>query len=205
MKIDLILLSGTPASGKDTLTEELNNRDSRFSHFKKHKIASGGKLDETYHLTSKERFDDMVQNNEFVQFHYRYDRGYGVSLDELLKMKEDNKIPIIHVGKYENIAKFRQFGLRNILSVFIFTDRNSTKDRLIKRHTDNPDEVEKRLSAYDEEIDMLRRAASQNRRLDFDLVIKNNGSSVERAASELFQKIAYFEHNIDSLEDLICL
>jgi restriction endonuclease S subunit len=95
MKFDLILLSGTPASGKDTLTKELCTIDKRFVHFKKHKIASGGKLDDTYYLVTKKEFDQMVENGEFLQYHYRYERGYGVSYKELFFLKEQGKIPVI--------------------------------------------------------------------------------------------------------------
>ena len=38
MKFDLILLSGTPASGKDTLTKELCSIDERFVHLKNIKL-----------------------------------------------------------------------------------------------------------------------------------------------------------------------
>lgn len=204
MKIDLILLSGTPASGKDTLTNGLKSLDTRFVHFKKHKISSGGKLDDTYHLVSKDEFDEMAQNGKFVQYHYRYDRGYGVSESELKLLKEINKIPIIHVGKYENIAKFRNFGLKNILSVFLFTDRNITTERLKIRHPNNSIEIEKRLAAYDEEISILKDKIAENVRLDFDISIKNNSNDVEVATHELYEKILYMERNMESIEELVC-
>ncbi|MDF1876011.1 hypothetical protein JHD48_09710 [Sulfurimonas sp. SAG-AH-194-I05] len=205
MKIDIILLSGTPASGKDSITNNLIEFDNRFVHFKKHKIATGGKMDDTYYLIPKEEFDNMAQNNKFVQYHYRYDRGYGVSLEELKKLKHIGKIPVIHVGKYENIQKFRDFGLKNLLSVLIHTDRKTTLERLQVRHVNDSNEVEKRITAYDEEIKQLCETLDEKKILDFDLLISNNLDNISNISNELYEKITYKEKNCTSIEDiLIC-
>ena len=203
MKIDIILLSGTPASGKDTITTELNKIDNRFVHFKKHKIASGGKLDDTYYLISKDEFDNMAESNQFVQYHYRYDRGYGVSVNELNRLKKLNKIPIIHVGKYENIIKFKEFGIRNILSILIYADRGTTKKRLELRHNENYSEIEKRLTAYDEEIQQLCNGFNDNKVLDFDLVFKNDYQDYKVASQKLYDQIKFFEDNINSIYEVL--
>jgi len=203
MKIDIILLSGTPASGKDTLTHKLTELDNRFVHFKKHKIATGGKLDDTYYLISKTEFDHMAETNQFVQYHYRYDRGYGVSYVELERLKKENKIPIIHVGKYENIMKFRESGLKNILSILIYTDKKETEKRLNIRHKDNPYEIEKRLKAYDEEIEQLCEVYNKQKILDFDLIFINNFENIDIATQLLYDKITYFENNVNSIEEVL--
>ncbi len=203
MKIDVILLSGTPASGKDTLTIELNKIDNRFVHFKKHKIASGGKMDDTYYLISKNEFDSMAKHNQFVQYHYRYDRGYGVSADELKKLKELNKIPVIHVGKYENIIKFKEFGIKNILSILICADKDITKKRLELRHSKDSSEIDKRLNAYDEEIEQLCDVLNNRKVLDFDLVFKNNYQDYSDASQKLYNQIKFFEENMNSIYEVI--
>jgi len=203
MKIDVILLSGTPASGKDTLTAELNKIDDRFVHFKKHKIASGGKMDDTYYLISKDKFDNMAENNQFVQYHYRYDRGYGVSADELKRLKELNKIPVIHVGKYENIIKFKEFGIKNILSILIYADKDTTKKRLELRHSEDISEINKRLDAYGEEIQQLCDVFNNKKVLDFDLVFKNNYKDYKESTQKLFNQIDFFEKNMSSIYEVI--
>ena len=203
MEIDIILLSGTPASGKDTITTELNKIDNRFVHFKKHKIASGGKLDDTYYLISKDEFDNMAESNQFVQYHYRYDRGYGVSVNELNRLKKLNKIPIIHVGKYENIIKFKEFGIKKILSILIYADRGTTKKRLELRHSENYSEIEKRLTAYDEEIKQLCDGFNDNKVLDFDLVFKNDYQDYKVASQKLYNQIKFFEENINSIYEVL--
>jgi guanylate kinase len=204
MKFDLILLSGTPASGKDTLTKELCTIDKRFVHFKKHKIASGGKLDDTYYLVTKKEFDQMVENGEFLQYHYRYERGYGVSYKELFFLKEQGKIPIIHVGKYENIAPFKQNTTFSFLSILIYTNKDITYERLKQRHLKNEKEIEKRLKAYDEEIDIL---CNFNKKplykLSFDIIHNNNTNNFKWSACDLHHKIKFFEKNIYSLQELI--
>ena len=203
MKIDVILLSGTPASGKDTITKELTKIDDRFVHFKKHKIASGGKMDDTYYLISKDEFDNMAENNQFVQYHYRYDRGYGVSVSELNRLKGLNKIPIIHVGKYENIMKFKEFGIKNILSILVYTDKNTTKERLKLRHSKDETEINKRLKAYDEELQQLCNIFNDQKVLDFNIIFKNNYLDHVEASKKLYNQIKFFEENINSIYEVL--
>lgn len=203
MKLTVILLSGTPASGKDTLTNKLTELDDRFVHFRKHKINTGGKLDDTYYLISKEAFDSMAENGEFIQYHYRYDRGYGVSKEELVRLNSIGKIPIIHVGKYENIAKFRDAKLNGVMSVLLFTDKATTKKRLELRHPNNEDEINKRLTAYGEEIEQLKNVYLDNQLLDFNFIFKNNFDDLNLATDSLYDLIRKFEKNCLNINEIL--
>lgn len=189
MEISAILLSGTPASGKDTITKILSQLDRRFCHFRKHKISSGGKLDESYFLVSAEEFENRKKSGGFIQYHERYGRGYGVSVEEFLRVRKMGKIPIIHVGKYENLQAFRDYGLTDsAISVLLYADRKVTKDRLKLRHREN-EEVEQRLVAYNEELQQLRERLSETGKLDFNLVIINNGNDSSLPAQKIIDKL----------------
>ena len=194
MKDLCLLLSGTPASGKDTLTKSIVELDDRFVHFKKHKIASGGKLDDTYYLVDKNEFDSMVSMDKFIQYHYRYDRGYGVSKKEFKHLINCGKIPVIHVGKYENISMFRESGIVNGVSMLIFTNRYVTEMRLKARHDDNSELVRERMIAYDEELKQLCKHLDKYELLDFDMIIENNGDNIHDTARSIISSF-FMEHS----------
>lgn len=99
---EILLLSGTPASGKDEVSAALLKLNSNFEYFKKHCGSEVAKKDGKYIYVRTKEFNDLVKNGSFIQYHGRYERLYGVSLKELEKHWKINKIPIIHNGKLEN-------------------------------------------------------------------------------------------------------
>lgn len=181
-----ILMSGMPCTGKDTLSLKLIERDPTFVLFRKHK-ADQKQLrqdDETYISVSVEQFQEMAQQDAFMQYHTRYGRYYGVSREEYARLVQIGKIPIIHVGKYENLRYLRANGLTNGLSLLLWARRDVVRTRLEERHRHRPDGVDERLVAYDEEIKQLKQHAEAGT-LDFDLVFTNNGPDSSAAADEL--------------------
>src|SRR5690554_6112528 len=110
----ILLVSGTPASGKDTVTKKLVELEPRFCHFKKHRSSDQPKNDGTYIHVSQDKFSSLLEQGEFLQHHYRYGRGYAVAKGELRKHWDKGEIPIIHVGKYENLLPFRNADVATI-------------------------------------------------------------------------------------------
>jgi len=127
----------------------------------------------------------------------------NLTIYELKRLKELNKIPVIHAGKYENIIKFKEFGIKNILSILIYTDRNTTKKRLELRHSEDISEINKRLDAYDEEIQQLCNIFNNKKVLDFDLVFKNNYKNYKESTQKLYGQIKFFEKNINNIYEVL--
>lgn len=178
---NLLLLSGTPASGKDTITNLLIELNPRFQHFKKHRSSNQPKADENYIHVSPEEFSNMATHGEFLQYHYRYDRGYGVAHSELKRHWAKSEIPIIHVGKYENIALLRAKEVVSI-SALLMVSLLETKHRLKKRHNGDIKEEAQRIDAYHEERAELAALVSSGNELAFDLIIDNTTEQAEVVA-----------------------
>lgn len=81
----IILISGTPASGKDTITRLLTSLNPKLRHFKKHRASDQAKEDGTYIHVTADEFAEIEADGGFLQHHYRYGRGYGVSKAELAR------------------------------------------------------------------------------------------------------------------------
>ena len=179
----LLLLSGTPASGKDTITKALCNSHLPFQHFRKHKSARTGKTDSTYIFVDQQQFDAMAARQEFVQYHYRYERGYGVSKQELERIWQRDGIPIIHVGKYENIQFFTKLSNVEITNLLLLTSRQETQRRLEARHGNDRNEIGARLRAYEEERNELADLIRSGRDIAFSGILNNSELPPEDAAN----------------------
>lgn len=183
-KNPILLLCGTPASGKDTITSALIGLNSRFIHFKKHRASEKPKDDNTYICIDNEEFKSLRNQGLFVQHHSRYGRYYGVSLTQLESHWSLGEIPIIHVGKYENIAPFKDANIE-MRSVLLLVDKIETESRLKVRHMGDEQEIQKRLSAYQEERDDLAERILSGVKLDFDLILDNSGNDPKQVAHQI--------------------
>ncbi len=183
---EAILLSGPPASGKDSLTEALHGIDPKFVHFRKHRAGSGGQPGAAYIDISVSQFERMAQQNRFAQWHDRYGRYYGVAVEELDRTLSTAKIPIIHVGKYQNLLALRQHPLlRPALSILLLCSRAAAGVRLENRHAGQLGEVEARLAAFDQEQQTLRDERDRRGLLDFDLVTDSGSKTVSQLARSI--------------------
>ena len=184
-----LLLSGMPGTGKDTLSQGLFERDQTFAFFKKHRAGAATQSraeDDAYVNVSLETFQDIARRDGFIQYHSRYERMYGVSKETYENLVHTNKVPLIHVGKYENLQVLREGGLQDGLSILLWADRAIVQARLQERHKSRIDSVEERMLAYDEEVAQLRKHVTQDTGpLDFDLLLLNNGSDPDIAADQL--------------------
>lgn len=167
----LILLSGTPASGKDTITERLvEEYAGTYVHFKKHRAASPKQIKATYYNVSKSTFENMIRQGEFIQYHERYNRYYGISKRVLDDHLSRGLKPIIHTGKLANLMTIDKNVNHSTVKILLWTTKDIIKERLTLRHKNDPEEISRRLAAADEEMKELK----MNGNLDkFNLIIEN--------------------------------
>lgn len=182
---NIILLSGTPASGKDTVTARIAQSNPKFKFFKKHSCGHTD-IKEHYIQTSAKNFMEMADNGEFLQYHFRYGRGYGVCLSNLEKHWENNETPIIHAGRYKNIIDLKKSDA-NIINILLLTSIDKTRERLAIRHHGAPEEIESRVSAYYEERDDLVNILKSGGDFNFDFVIDTSRLTEEEVATRLLK------------------
>jgi len=187
-----------PGTGKDTLSQGLLERDQTFAFFKKHRAGAATQSraeDDSYVNVSPETFQSLARCDGFLQYHHRYGRMYGVSREIYINLVHAGKIPLLHVGKYENLQVLRKGGgLQDGLSVLLWADRAIVQARLQERHKSRTDSVEERMLAYDEEVAQLKKYLAQGTGLlDFDLLFINNGSDPDIAADQLLSLLQAHE------------
>lgn len=178
----IIIFSGMPASGKDTVTDDLCKVDSSFIHFKKHKsVSKDDKIKDTYYNISANEFEKMIKNDEFLQYHGRYGRYYGIAKSVLDSYLRNNKIPIIHIGRIENFYHFinniptfeKKCGYSaDIIHIQLWETMPVLETRIKKRDR-TPDEIKKRMDAMKQEFEdnIIMMEKSEH---PFDFVVRND-------------------------------
>lgn len=202
----VILLCGPPASGKDKLTEALIILDNKFWHFQKHRGIEGeipnNQASKQYINVSKDEFIKMIEQNQFIQYHERYNRYYGIS-QVLLNDKVNNGfIPIIHTGRIENLKELDRKVNGNTIKVLIWVPIEVLKQRLMKRHNHDSEEVERRLHAAEEEFSDLSKV---DLRKTFDIILENS-HPIKDSAYKLNQYLRdnnLFDREVEMLESYI--
>lgn len=150
----VLLLSGVPASGKDTISQWLVANSTHFELFKKHR-AGCNKPNSSYINVSDELFQELTERGEFLQAHTRYTRSYGVGKENIKIALMQNKIPIIHTGRIENLVILKQsleqeIGVKSV-AVHLWEAKQVIEARLEARHAENS-EISARLIALEEEL-----------------------------------------------------
>lgn len=178
MKRKILIFSGMPASGKDTVTDGIISTDPRFVALKKHKsVGSSDAIKDTYYNISIEEFNQKAKNGDFLQYHGRYGRYYGIDESVLRSLIEQDKIPVIHIGRIENYYAFidsiNNKNIHcNVVHIQLWNSREKLIDR-IKLRDKLPEEIEKRISAMEQEFEDAKAMMERNEK-PFTAVVRNN-------------------------------
>lgn len=168
----VILLSGAPATGKDTITTKLVKMyPQQYIHFMKHRGCDETRSNNQYINVSKQQFKEMIEKNDFLQYHLRYNRYYGISHKMLQNNLALGLTPIIHTGKLENMKEIEREKQYQTTKFLLWVTEEIATARLYERHRSNKEEINERLLAYQEEMVELRQSSKEE---IFDVIIENN-------------------------------
>ena len=167
----LVILSGVSGSGKDTikkaLIKKLDNVESLPSYTSR-APREGEIPGEIYNFVSKEKFEEMISNNEFYEYNVHHENYYGTSRVLMNEKIKEGKVIVkdIDVNGTENLVKLLGNDTK-VVTIFLKVPKDILEKRLLNRMGDKPDykEITLRLNRYDYE----------NSRIGmYDYVIKNN-------------------------------
>ena len=144
--VDILVLIGKTASGKDTISDELIKRYGykRIITYCTRPLRNGEVNGKTYHFINEDDFVNKVKDGFFAEFK-TYDTKfgtwyYGTALEDLEKA-DSNSIIILTPNGYRDIVKTIY---KKPISIYLYANDETIKKRLIKRG-DNPEEAERRL------------------------------------------------------------
>mgnify|MGYP001370062854 CR=1 FL=1 len=176
---NIIVISGPSGVGKDTLMEIIKKKYPEKIHLAITATTREPRSNEengiNHFFVNKDKFNQMIDNEELIEWAKVYENLYGVPKTEITNSASKNIKVLIRV----DVQGARR--LKEILkdSVFIFISPESNKDlkkRLILRHENSEDDIEKRLMEAEVEIGEADW---------FDFIVVNYPNQTEKAVLEL--------------------
>ncbi len=152
-----IVISGLSGAGKDAVIEELLKRGKAL-----HKVVtatsraprSSEREGVDYHFLTKERFEEMIRNNELIEHALVYNDYKGVPRQQILDAMASGLDVIMRVD-VQGARKFRELIPEALLIFITPASEQDWREMLLGRHTDTPEQIERRITAAPGELAYL--------------------------------------------------
>lgn len=181
-----VILYGPPASGKDTITEELARLDNRYALFQRLKVGTGNT--DGYRPTSSAELATLRSSHDVLYENQRYGNTYIIDRPHLAAMLTAGQIPVMHVGQVAGLRAAMRYPARWI-SVLLWCSRDTTGIRARARGSAD---VDARLKTWDETIADLQQATDE----DFLVRIDTDTASPDAAARTIHSHVVSAEPRI---------
>ncbi|ROL57735.1 guanylate kinase [Bacteroidetes/Chlorobi group bacterium Naka2016] len=175
----LIVLSAPSGAGKTTLAKHLL---STFPQFKFSVSATTRKprpneVDgKDYHFLSEGEFKQLIANGGFVEYEQIFGNYYGTLKSEIEKSLQKGEIVVFDIDVKGALSIKRLFPNESFLIFISPPSIEVLKERLIKRGTESPEQLQKRWERIQMEMEQ---------RDKFDYVLVND--DLEEAKKELIE------------------
>ncbi|MDD3020252.1 MAG: guanylate kinase [Alphaproteobacteria bacterium] len=172
----LFILSSPSGAGKTTITRSLLERESHLniSISVTTRPPRPGEVDgKDYHFVTKEKFDQMKENNELLEHAKVFNNYYGTPLapvEDALANSQD----IIFDIDWQGTQQLKQKLVNDLVTVFILPPSQSELERRLKsRQQDGDDVIRDRMQKASDEISHYS---------EYDYIIVN--SDLERSITQ---------------------
>ena len=151
---NLFIIAAPSGCGKTSLVKALLESLSNLSVSVSHTTRKPRKAEidgENYHFVSKERFGEMISNNDFVEHAEVFGNMYGTARSNIKKKLEAN-IDIILEIDWQGARQVRE-NMPNSISIFILPpSKNVLLQRLTDRGQDDEETISKRMKNSESEM-----------------------------------------------------
>ena len=176
----VFIISGPSGSSKDTLIVRLLEKlpELRFSISSiTRRMREGEKQGEKYNFITREKFEDMINNGELLEYNTYVGNYYGTPKAPVVKAIEDGYDIIIEVD-VNGAAQIRE-KLREAVSIFIMPPSyEELKARLSGRGTETKELIDRRMESA---LGEIRRAS------EYDYIVVND--DIDTAVNDIMSVI----------------
>ena len=151
----MFVLSSPSGAGKTTLTKKIAENNPNFSISISHTTRKprpneiNGK---DYHFVSAEKFDSLIEKNNFYEYAKIFDNYYGTLKETVKQIKSEGKDVLFDID-WQGTQQLKKIDNLSIVSIFILPpDIKILKDRLLNRHKGQEKLIEKRMDKFNEEV-----------------------------------------------------
>jgi len=151
----MFVLSSPSGTGKTTLAKKIAQSNTNFSISVSHTTRKprpneiNGK---DYYFVNIEEFQNLVEKNDFFEYATIFDNCYGTLKKPVLELLSDGKDVLFDID-WQGTKQLNKIKNLSLVTFFILPpDRKVLKQRLLNRHENQEELVEKRMNKFKEEI-----------------------------------------------------
>lgn len=173
---NLIIISSPSGGGKGTLIREVLKNTPNIGlsvSYTTRQIREGEVDGREYHFVSREKFEELIEQGEFLEYATVHGNYYGTSMTQVHRTVETGQDVILEIDVQGAGIIFEK--MPKVVSIFILPPSFEVlKERLTKRATETPEELDLRLRNALEEVQCYK---------DFKYLVVND--EVARATAEI--------------------
>ena len=151
----MFILSSPSGTGKTTLTKKLAEHNKKFAISISHTTRKprpneiNGK---DYHFVSIEKFNSLIKKNNFYEYANIFDNYYGTLKSTVKKLLSQGKDILFDID-WQGTQQLKKIEELSIVTIFILPPNIQVlKNRLLSRHKDQEELIEKRMNKFNEEV-----------------------------------------------------
>lgn len=151
----LFVVSAPSGGGKTSLCKEVIRRLPNFEHGISYttRTRRPNEIDgRDYHFVSKDKFMQMVETDEFVEYAYVHDNYYGTSITSIAETLSKGKFLLIDIDVQGAKQIEERYGDEGVFIFILPPNFDSLRERLTERQTDSEEEIDRRLKKAEEEV-----------------------------------------------------
>ena len=151
----MFVLSSPSGVGKTTLTKKLAENNSQFAISVSHttRKSRSNEIDgKDYHFVTIDEFTTLVKKNDFYEHANIFDNYYGTHKEKVIKLLSQGKDVLFDID-WQGTQQLKRIKNMNIVTIFILPPNIKVlKDRLLNRHKNEEQLIDKRMNKFNEEI-----------------------------------------------------
>ncbi len=183
----LIVISGPSGAGKDSVIKLMKELDLPF-HFvvtaTTRPRRKGEVHGEDYYFVSSEKFTQMIEQDELLEYAIVYDDYKGIPKDQVRQALGSGKDVVMRID-VQGAATIREISPEAILIFLRTKNEEEMVGRLKQRETESTDGLKKRIKTAREELKRVN---------EFDYVVINRDGHLEEAVNTILAIIRAEHH-----------
>ena len=190
----LIIISGPSGAGKGTLCRALlcRRKELNLSVSMTTRKPRNGELDGVnYFFTDKQKFEELVKNNGFLEYAYVYDNYYGTPIGYVEDMLTNGRDVILEID-IQGALKVKDWFKEGVFIFIMPPSMEELKNRIKKRGSETEESLIKRFKAAYKEINYVSK---------YNYVVIND--TIDNATTKLDSIVIAEKCRVDRYKDNI--